>query len=304
MRAGRGCAARAQGAVSLCHAACGCGAVFQVVRRPAQHGRVGRPRVCGARQVQLTGGSAYEVSGLWLLQLPPAAGLVQREALGQHGRGPLQGGARAESRTPYCPHLTRVSGVLGFPTRRELGDCFIWGAWSGGGGGGPDETRTSGEGPARGGASSSPHPVLLHQTHTLDVIQVALQGGMLLSRGPCCFSRHRVLKLCKEREPVAVLGPQERGPTPPHAPRPSHAAGGGRRCARRPARGAADTRWRGVHLGQRLGRQAGARHQHWRARAAAGGLGRGSAINGGMCTQRRVQQPPGRLAESRSKPAA
>lgn len=68
--------------------------------------------------------------------------------------------------------------MLGFPTRRELGDCYIWGAW------GPqslaasassDDLRGSGEAPAARGGCSSTYPVLLHHTHTLDVVQV--RGG-------------------------------------------------------------------------------------------------------------------------------
>ncbi len=28
--------------------------------------------------------------------------------------------------------LGRVSGVLGFPAKREIGDCYVWGAWGDG----------------------------------------------------------------------------------------------------------------------------------------------------------------------------
>jgi hypothetical protein len=67
-----------------------------------------------------------------------------------------------------------VSGVLGFPARREIGDCYIWGVW-GGGGGGAEDLRGSGEALVRS-ASSSPYPVLLQHTHTLDVVQVRGAG--------------------------------------------------------------------------------------------------------------------------------
>jgi hypothetical protein len=73
---------------------------------------------------------------------------------------------RASPQT-LCP--PRVSGVLGFPARREIGDCYIWGAWSTGSA--PDDLRGSADGPALRQAASSPYPVLLHHTHTLDVIQ-------------------------------------------------------------------------------------------------------------------------------------
>jgi hypothetical protein len=108
--------------------------------------------------------------------------------------------------------------VLGFPARREIGDCFIWGTW--GGGGAADDARASADGPPRQ-AVGSPHPVLLHNTHTLDVIQVGGRGGgawapLACSRGqlempPLCAKRvARMLSLLAE--PPAFLLPHTRSP--------------------------------------------------------------------------------------------
>ncbi|KIY92016.1 putative E3 ubiquitin-protein ligase HERC2 [Monoraphidium neglectum] len=86
----------------------------------------------------------------------------------------LLAGAAAGAASVSAVVPGRVSGVLGFPARREIGDCYIWGGWSG------EDGRLSG---------GSARPVLLHHTHTLDVIQVAASGApgaqhaALLTRG-------------------------------------------------------------------------------------------------------------------------
>jgi hypothetical protein len=67
----------------------------------------------------------------------------------------------------------RVTGVLGFPAKREMGDCYVWGS------SGPQPETGALPEPVPGW-QQSPWPVMVAHTGTLDVVQVRGGGAGLL----------------------------------------------------------------------------------------------------------------------------
>eukprot|EP00878_Enallax_costatus_P013317 GHUV01013923.1.p1 GENE.GHUV01013923.1~~GHUV01013923.1.p1 ORF type:complete len:399 (+),score=132.40 GHUV01013923.1:152-1348(+) len=77
------------------------------------------------------------------------------------------------------PTRQRLSGLLGLPEKREIGDCYIWGDW------GDLEGFASCAAAETGALQSCCAPVMVANTHALDIIQVAVgaRHAALLTRG-------------------------------------------------------------------------------------------------------------------------